>query len=57
MPTTDKDAQGPFILWMDLGYDGWSPRSFKTLKEALETEKYSTEWVITKTVEYNVEEK
>lgn len=52
--STIKDAEGPYIVWENLGYDGWHPYSFKTLKEALEKQKFSSEWVIAKLVVYEI---
>ena len=53
--SNDENIKGPFILWVDYGYEGWKPRSFNTIKEALEAEKYSA-WTITKTFEFEVTE-
>ena len=46
--------EGPYILWLDYGTEGYKPFSFQTLKEALESQKYSSGWIITKKVEYRV---
>lgn len=55
--STDADIiKGPFILWMDYGCEGWQPTSFATLKEALEADKHSDAWLITKPVKYTVYE-
>ncbi len=51
-----EDTKGPFILWLDYGYDGWQPKSFATIRAALESEKYGTGFVITKAVEYQIVE-
>ena len=50
-------AKGPYIVWLNYGYDGWYPDSYNTLKEALEADKYSSEYVITKKCEYEIVEK
>ena len=51
-----SDTAGPFIVWENHGYEGWLPTSYQTLKEALLGHKYASECVITKTVDYVVEE-
>lgn len=48
--------EGPYIVWEDGGCEGWSPKSYPTLKEALEGHRYATEWVVTKRVSYEVTE-
>ena len=55
--STMKDAEGPFILWINNGYEGWSPTSYPTLKEALMGERYNSEWVVTRLIEFEVVEK
>ena len=50
------DAKGPFILWSNYGYDGWSPNSFDTLKEAIEGDRYCSEFVITRIVDWQPSE-
>jgi hypothetical protein len=47
---------GPIIVWENYGYEGWQPRSFATIKEALETHRYNSEYVITRCVSYEVRE-
>ena len=51
-----EDAKGPYIVWENNGPEGWYPTSFKTLLEALEKQKYSSEWKITKAISYEVKE-
>ena len=46
--------KGPYTLWFDYGYEGWKPTDFATLKEALEADRYTHDWVITKSVAYDV---
>ena len=48
--------EGPYIVWQNHGYEGWEPSRFETLKAALESQKYATEWIITKDVQYEVTE-
>lgn len=30
-----NDVLGPYIVWVDYGYEGWSPTSFATKQEVL----------------------
>jgi hypothetical protein len=55
----DRDETiGPFILWFDYGVEGWRPKSYLTLKEALEADRGGSHyWLITKKVEYVVFER
>ena len=44
-------AQGPYIIWLDGGCEGWHPTSCDTLTEAVfNVERYSQRFVITKVV-------
>lgn len=49
-------AAGPIILWTCEGYNEWSPKSFDTIKEALEYERYNSNFVITRKINYEVVE-
>lgn len=49
--SNNKEITGPYILWVDYGYEGWKPQSFNSIEEALKSEKYS-EWIITKRVDF-----
>lgn len=49
-------ADGPFIVWENCGCEGWQPKSFMTLKEALSAQRYNSEFVVTKLVNYEVTE-
>ena len=49
-----EDVEGPFIVWENYGYEGWQPKSYKTLTEALCTPRYNSEWEITKRVTFEV---
>jgi len=55
MPRRD-DANGPIILWLDYGCEGWKPTSFDTVKEALEADRYSADFRVTRLVDYQVYE-
>lgn len=51
----ENDIQGPVILWLDYGaVEGWHPKSFSTIKEALEADRYDNKFVVTKLVKYTV---
>lgn len=57
MSKQDNITCGPIILWQDYGCEGWKPTSFDTIKEALEYNKYQSNWKITRTVSFDVIEK
>lgn len=44
-------------MWVNNGYEGWSPRSYGTLKEAILGERYNNDFVITKIVDFETKEK
>lgn len=46
----NDNIKGPYILWENNGCDGWSPRSFATLVEALTAPRYSSDFELTKKV-------
>jgi len=48
--------KGPIILWIDHGYDGWDPRSFDTVTDALLADKYGSKHIITRRVEFEINE-
>lgn len=52
----NPELENEYILWRDYGSDGWQPTGFKTLKEALESEKHYSNWIITKKVNYEIKE-
>lgn len=52
----EHGTRGPFIVWENYGYEGWHPKSYNTLAEALQAQRYNQEWVITKPVQYAVNE-
>ena len=53
MMSNDDDIKGPIIVWQDYGYEGWQPKSYPTLKDALVAQKYQ-EFVVTNLVEFDV---
>lgn len=50
-------AEGPYIVWEDLGYEGYHPRSFKTLQAAVSSDHFGDSTVITKLVQFDVVER
>lgn len=49
-------TEGPIILWVNYGYEGWKPESFPSVRAALEAQKYQSEYIITRQVTYEVKE-
>lgn len=56
MAKREKNTDGPYIRWLDYGYEGWHPDSYDTLAEALEDDRYNS-FVITKAVQYEIKDK
>lgn len=54
MSEKELRTAGPVIVWLDYGSEGWVPESFPTLKAALEAQRYSHDFVITRKAEYDV---
>lgn len=51
------DESGPYIVWVNNGLEGWAPRSYDTLREAINDDSgFGGEKVITKRVEYQIVE-
>lgn len=50
------DINGPVILWTNYGCEGWKPKSFDSVKDALEADKYGSEFVIARKVQYEIKE-
>lgn len=50
------DTLGPYIVWENYGCEGWQPKSYPTLKEAIAAHKYQSEFVVTKAVVWEVTE-
>jgi len=53
-PTDENTIKGPFIVWENYGYEGWQPKSYPTLKAALSAQRYNSEFVVTKAVDFDV---
>jgi hypothetical protein len=50
----DEDIKGPYIVWLDYGYEGWKPESYPDLASALTSPKYGNDWEITKKVIFKI---
>jgi hypothetical protein len=49
--------KGPYVLWKYHTYEGWNHEDYQTLKEAIEAEKHTSVWVITRgPIDYSVTE-
>jgi hypothetical protein len=48
------NVSGPIILWENYGYEGWQPKSYQTMKEALSAQRYQSEFVVTMLVDFDV---
>lgn len=53
---TKEGCEGPIIRWDNYGYEGWKPRSFATVKDAVTDEQYGNEYVVTRAVQFDVTE-
>ncbi|MCA1458068.1 hypothetical protein I6F35_33585 [Bradyrhizobium sp. BRP22] len=42
-----EDTTGPVIVWLDCGYEGWIPRSFPTLLDAVKSGAITSDSVVT----------
>lgn len=57
-PVAERDTtSGPIIAWFDYGVEGWKPRSFDTAKEALLATRYGDAFLLTRLVQFDVQEK
>jgi hypothetical protein len=45
-----SDMKGPYIVWEYHGYEGWMPRSYDTLEEALADKRFSKKFVVTQLI-------
>ena len=54
--TERSGTDGPIILWLDYGCEGWKPTSYTSIREALEAQKYGSNYRITRLVTYEVKE-
>jgi hypothetical protein len=50
------DTAGPVIVWENYGTEGWHPKSYLTIKDALLAVRYNSEFVVTKRAEFDVVE-
>lgn len=50
---SERAPAGPFVVWEDYGCEGWHPKSYDTLAEAVRT---SPDKTITRLVEFKVVE-
>lgn len=48
------DTTGPVIVWVNYGCEGWAPTSYPTLKAALLGQRYGSDFVLTRLVEFDV---
>lgn len=49
-----SELNGPIIVWVNYGYDGWAPTSYLTVKDALLGGRHGSEFVITRLVAFDV---
>ena len=56
MTTAANDAAGPYVVWEDYGYEGWKPKSYATVRDALTDVRYNS-FVLTRIVDFDVVEK
>lgn len=54
--SADMMPKGPYTLWQNFGYEGWSFQDFDTLHEAVKADKHVSAWVITKPVDWDAKE-
>ncbi len=54
--SSSEDIKGPFIVWENYGYEGWQPKSYNTLKEAVVALRFNSEWIVTRLISYEVTE-
>lgn len=45
-----------YIVWTNHGYEGWSPEYYETLEEAINHDSYGSEKIITKKVNFTIQE-
>jgi hypothetical protein len=57
VPNPD-DTKGPVVMWEYFGPDGWHPKSFATVHEAVVAGRYNqSEFIVTRPVEFDVVER
>lgn len=52
--SNSEDVIGPYIVWENLGVEGWHPKSYPDLATALTAPRYCSEWEITKKINMKV---
>lgn len=52
----ESGPRGPYTVWTKNGSEGWSWCDYQTLEDAVLVEKYTTEWVVTKPVDFQISE-
>lgn len=45
--------KGPYVVWENFGYEGWQPKNFATLDEAVRYRSFS-ECAVTRLVDFQV---
>lgn len=46
----------PIIIWVNYGVEGWKPKSYPSLRQALVDTRYSSDFVVTRLVQFDVVE-
>ena len=54
---TLASTEGPYVVWENYGCEGWQPKSYTDLREALTAQRFNSEFVVTKVVDYEITEK
>ena len=55
MDYQNDGTQGPIILWLNYGTEGWHPYSYPSVRAALEETK-NYDYIITRQVAYEIKE-
>lgn len=50
------EIDGPYIVWENYGVEGWRPKSYSNLADALCSPRYCSEWEITKKLKLEMAE-
>lgn len=51
-----EGTEGPIIMWINYGSDGWKPTSYPSVRSALEADRFTSQFIITKPLAYDVVE-
>lgn len=51
-----NDTTGPIIRWDSYGVEGWKPKSFSSIEEAITKDLYGNDYVLTRVVEFTIVE-